>query len=293
VLEAVAGGVRVTSPFGGEVWRGHSPLELLGREVRVDLSGSGTILDQPVPDGTTLHYLARGRDGKFASATIQTPAVQLPAVARPRMVVDKSHYTLAVLDGDKVVKTYPIGLGSEPKKRKICQDNMSTPEGIYTIINLQPKATFFKAYDIDYPNQVDRLRYQIAQEKGLVPSDRDIGGEIQIHGRGHLGNWTFGCMSLDDEDMTELFARPELAAGTEVFICGSEIKPDDRPWLLQPPPDKVKAVQSALRKSGHYSGAIDGDLGPGTQMALGRYQLDHRLPLTCQLDLATREHFEL
>jgi hypothetical protein len=293
-LERTSAGIRVIPPWpGSEVWRGHSAFELYGREVCVRLDGGEVLVDSPVPDGTTLHYLAKNNDGRFAAATIDTPPVKLPTVRRPRLVVDKLRYVLMVLDGDTVVKTYAVGLGSQPVQRKICQDNMTTPEGVYSVYNLQPNATFYKAFDIDYPNEVDRLRYQIGQDKGLVGSDRGIGGEIQMHGRGSLGNWTFGCISLDDDDMDELFQHTELAAGMEIFICGSEIKLEDRPWLLHPPAEKVRHLQAALQKSGHYNGAVDGQLGPGTQESLGRYQAAKGLPLTCQLDSATREHFKL
>lgn len=288
-------GILVKAPWpDAEIWRGHSALELYGREVRVQVKSDGAALrDHPVPDGRTLHYVAVSTNGDYAAATISTPKVKLGRVQRPRLVMDKLHYTLSVLDGDTTVKTYAAGLGSDPRKRKICQDNMTTPEGLYTIYNLQPEATFFKAYDLDYPNMIDRLRYQIGQETGLVPSDRGIGGEIQIHGRGSLGNWTFGCISLDDDDIAELFEHPDLGVGMELFICGTEIKLEDRPWLVAPPPEKVRTVQLALQRSGYYQGTADGLLGSQTQEALGRYQVAKKLPLTCQLDSATRAHFQL
>ncbi len=45
--------------------------------------------------------------------------------------------------------------------------------------------------------------------------------------------------------------------------------------------DSVGAdVQVALRKRGYYSGAIDGDIGPGTRSAIRRYQRDHDLRAT-------------
>jgi hypothetical protein len=293
-LESDQEGIRVTLPWtGGELWRGHSALEFFGREVRVPLATGGSIVDSPVPDGRTLHYLARREDGTLAAASIETPPVNLPTVHHPRLVVDKAHYTLSVLDSDTVVKRYRIALGGDPVKSKICQDNLTTPEGVYTVYNLQPEASFHRAYDIDYPNVVDQIRHRIGQEVGLVPSDRDTGGEIQIHGCGSAGNWTAGCIALDDADIDELFQHSELAAGLEVFICGSEIKLEDRPWLLHPPSEKVRLLQAALQKSGHYSGAVDGQLGPGTQESLGRYQAAKGLPLTCQLDSATREHFKL
>ena len=46
----------------------------------------------------------------------------------------------------------------------------------------------------------------------------------------------------------------------------------------------VSQVQSALSREGYYRGAIDGSLGPATQSALRRYQRDHGLDATGQID---------
>jgi hypothetical protein len=46
----------------------------------------------------------------------------------------------------------------------------------------------------------------------------------------------------------------------------------------------VSQVQSALARDGYYRGAIDGSFGPGTRNALRRYQRDHGLDVTGQID---------
>lgn len=46
----------------------------------------------------------------------------------------------------------------------------------------------------------------------------------------------------------------------------------------------VNQVQSALAREGYYRGAIDGSFGPGTRSALRRYQRDHGLDATGQID---------
>lgn len=270
-----------------DVWRGQGEKGQLFQPVRVPVD-SLTARDTDIPDGTVLYYRAISPSGQQLSTSIAIEPRKLPELRRPRLLVDKSTYTLTVFDSDKFVKRYAIGLGADPTQRKICQDNRTTPEGLYTIINLQPRATFHRAYDLNYPNEVDHIRYRLGQEASRVPPGRDIGGEIQIHGLGSAGNWTFGCVSLDNPELDELFTRSELSVGTEVFLCGTEIRPTDRPWLLSPPEDKVRQLQEVLRNEGLYRGSLDGSLGPETMEALGRYQLAHHLPLTCQLDGATR-----
>src|SRR5438477_230085 len=46
----------------------------------------------------------------------------------------------------------------------------------------------------------------------------------------------------------------------------------------------VSQVQSALAREGYYRGAIDGSLGPATRSALRRYQRDHGLDASGQID---------
>lgn len=53
-------------------------------------------------------------------------------------------------------------------------------------------------------------------------------------------------------------------------------------------PDQVVAgVQAALQQRGYYTYAIDGTMGPLTKAAIGRYQTDHRLPVSYGIDAAT------
>jgi hypothetical protein len=43
-------------------------------------------------------------------------------------------------------------------------------------------------------------------------------------------------------------------------------------------------VQRALRRSGHYYGDIDGDIGPESRAAIREYQRDRGLPVTGRID---------
>ena len=53
------------------------------------------------------------------------------------------------------------------------------------------------------------------------------------------------------------------------------------------PEQIVAGVQVALQDEGYYTYAIDGQMGPLTRSAIGRYQRDHRLPITYEIDQAT------
>jgi murein L,D-transpeptidase YafK len=159
--------------------------------------------------------------------SITIPSKPLPKLTRPSIFIDKVHYFLEIRDNDDQVKRYPVALGQDPFKRKLHQDNATTPEGRYKIINLQPNATFYKAYDINYPNSTDRSRYNSAKRDGLVPSGRAIGGEIQIHGLGIGSNWTWGCVAMRNDDIDELFANKRIRSGVRITIVGYEITRDD------------------------------------------------------------------
>lgn len=287
-------GVELELPWEeAEVWRGYRPISTAsGQRSNVAyFKSAGSSLVDPAPHRVELFYLARNSEGQVAQCRLMAPDRPLPNLVSPRIQVDKLMYTLSLLDGDQVVKRYPIALGSNPQRRKFCQDNASTPEGIYRVYNLQPEATFYRAFDIDYPNPIDQLRHRIAVERGTVERSRSIGGEIQIHGMGIGANWTFGCMALRNEDMDELFSQPALGVDLEVFITGSQIRPEDRNWVREPRRQLVVKVQRALKQGGYYQGSLDGQFGLGTAEALGRYQADHGLPVSCQLDSGTRTHF--
>ena len=277
---------------GGELYRGYSPVRMGPRENRMKLQTDGSrAIDVEAPDSVTLHYLARKSGRRDLRAQITIPPRELPPLVAPSVEVDKTNYVVRVLDGEATVKRYPIALGGDPENRKFCQDRKSSPEGWYEVYNLQPNATFFKALDLDYPRPIDRIRHQLAVEQDKIEPTRPIGGEIQIHGWGIAGNWTAGCIAMRDDDLAELFASPAVRTGLKVFITGSQIKKNDKEWLRHPPIDAVRRVQTALRQAGHYQGAVDGEFGNGTALALGRYQVQNGLPDSCQLDHETREHF--
>lgn len=254
---------------------------------------SSSFVDDHLADGVDYYYqvAARDRAGRWTYSdvkSVRTPARALTAMSSPSIFVDKRHYILEVRDGEAVVKRYPIALGRNPFKRKLHQDNASTPEGSYRIVGLQPDATFHRAYDIDYPNRSDRLRYEVARDSHRLPSHGPaIGGEIQIHGKGIHANWTFGCIALRNTDMDELFTRAEIARGTRVRISGAELTASDIDAMERANVTEVRQAQTRLVALGFYRGPLDGLMGRRTMHALGVFQISKGLPLTCDIDTRT------
>lgn len=257
-------------------------------------------MDHDTAHNVTYHYQAfirkKGQKDTLAKSNtieISVPNVTIEELTDPVILIDKRHYYLEIQNKGKTAKRYPISLGRDPFKRKIHQDNKTTPEGLYKITNLQTEATFYKAIDIDYPNALDRIRYDFMKEEGLVPENRGIGGEIQIHGKhprfGSIQrNWTWGCISLRNTDMDEIFGLPALKVGVPVIIFGREFSLEDAMAQEKGRPlDEIKSVQKKLAAMGLYRGQIDGFLGRQTQFAIGRYQKEQDLPISCVLDART------
>lgn len=287
------------------LWRGTSNLlrgeldrtkfPVCGLPIPQELSGE--VVDDTVADGTRYFYQIEFVTpyGTYYSnvAGVTTPNVRLPSLRTPHIIVDKQHYFLEVLEWGTPVKRYPIALGQDPFKRKLHQDNASTPEGVYRIQKVVHDAAYYRAYDLDYPNDVDRLRYDFARRQGLVPEGRGIGGEIQIHGDVRvneevISNWTHGCIAMRNADLDELFSHPEIQEGCWVYIVGRDLTRDDLTSVLRPRNSaEIFAVEQRLQAMGLDPGAVDGELDAATMRAIGDFQLRHGLPLTCELDERT------
>jgi lipoprotein-anchoring transpeptidase ErfK/SrfK len=135
-----------------------------------------------------------------------------------KIVVKKNQRKLFLYQQGELLKTYPVDLGKSPKGPKICQGDMRTPEGEYKIIAKkdQGQTNFSQALLLNYPNELDRRRYELAVENGLLPRETGIGGMIEIHGEGIGFDWTKGCIALLNPYMKELFNQ--VPVGTTVEI---------------------------------------------------------------------------
>ncbi len=255
------------------------------------------LVDSMFAHNVTYYYRARVRRKCVGDVwsnvdSVYVPDIRIGRITGSSLLIDKLHYFLEVRDGGRMKKRYPVALGSKPRNRKLHMDRASTPEGIYRISGEQPEATFYKAFDIDYPNEVDWARYRCARDLELLPrrdgDDPVIGGEIQIHGEGIGINWTWGCIALRNEDIDELFEHSRVGKGMPVYIVGPELtRADVRSIRDYRTESESKRMQRRLKRLGYYEGKPDGVIGAGTRRALGRYQHDRGLPITCDLDART------
>lgn len=158
------------------------------------------------------------------------------------IVVDKMAYRCYVYVAGKKRAEYPIELGPRWLGHKRQKGDNATPEGHYYVIkkkNLR-YTTYYKALEINYPNEMDREQFLRAKARGELPRHAQIGGLIQIHGDGGKGmNWTSGCVALRNQDMDEVF---DLAGvGTRVTIVGA---------LKTPPALEQNSIISAQKLKG-------------------------------------------
>lgn len=147
--------------------------------------------------------------------------------AGPLLVMVKKARRLDYYRDGRLQRSMYVDLGADPVTRKLHSDFRTTPEGLYRVVRKLGlgETLYTLALLIDYPNDEDRRRYQSAQARGEVQLDTGIGGSIEIHGMGGLGqDWTWGCMAVSDEDMRWLF--PKVEVGTPVLIVGNDGRPD-------------------------------------------------------------------
>jgi murein L,D-transpeptidase YafK len=127
--------------------------------------------------------------------------------------IKKSKYLLSVIYKSKVVKSYPIVLGYNPKADKLKEGDYCTPEGKFIIKNMNPHEKWSKFLLLNYPNESSYKKHKLAKLKGLIPKDSEIGGEVGIHGVPNgkdfyidiKKNWTWGCISLKNKDINEIY----------------------------------------------------------------------------------------
>jgi murein L,D-transpeptidase YafK len=134
------------------------------------------------------------------------------------VLVVKSERQLYLMKGDKVLATYHVELGGEPKGHKQQEGDERTPEGRYVLDSKNANSKFYKSIHISYPNAQDR---ENARKRGVSP-----GGDIMIHGMPNdwgwawpalqTFSWTNGCIALRNQSMDEVWAAVD--AGTPIEI---------------------------------------------------------------------------
>jgi murein L,D-transpeptidase YafK len=128
-----------------------------------------------------------------------------------------------LFDGDRLVRSYPIQLGSQPVGDKQCLSDGRTPEGAFRITMLKYESQHHRFLGIDYPNMADARRGRAdglitdgeyravaeAHDRGVCPPwNTALGGGIGVHGTGPAKrdgpDWTAGCVAVSNAHIEEL-----------------------------------------------------------------------------------------
>ena len=184
------------------------------------------VLDTPVPTATptsTPTPLPQVKIDGVRTGRVPTPGQLLFAKTRDIAFMDplnwsvtifKKRHQLIVYYKGRLFKDYHavFGRSFEPGT-KLWEGDRRTPEGVYTIVEKHPSRRWDWFLTLNYPNALDRYRYEQMRDGGEVPNEDGrpvgVGGRIGIHGtdeselnRGDV-NWTTGCISVDDEETSK------------------------------------------------------------------------------------------
>ena len=135
-----------------------------------------------------------------------------------KILVIKSARRLELISDGKVIRSYRISLGKQPKGPKLQEGDKRTPEGLYWVDWRKRSDKFNLAMHINYPNITDAAK---ARREGVNP-----GSMIMIHGTPdseenpeelfHTLDWTDGYITMKNYEMREVWSM--VKDGTMVEI---------------------------------------------------------------------------
>ncbi|MFL6469169.1 MAG: murein L,D-transpeptidase family protein [Pyrinomonadaceae bacterium] len=150
---------------------------------------------------------------------------------RIRIEIHKKERTLRVYEGENLIKTFAVVLGFAPAGDKAVEGDGKTPEGRFYVFTKNPESKFHLSLGISYPSIEDAERgvkenliskeesdsiKKAINEKAKPLQKTKLGGEIYIHGGGTDGDWTDGCIALNNNEIAELFELVPVGAVVDI-----------------------------------------------------------------------------
>ncbi|MFT7519119.1 MAG: murein L,D-transpeptidase YafK [Kiritimatiellia bacterium] len=147
-----------------------------------------------------------------------------------RLTIDKSDRRMQLYSGERLLKTYRVGLAG-PELDKVREGDLATPEGTFQLVTRNAKSSYHLFLGINYPLAEDANRgekagmiskaqataIREADTAGRVPPwNTRLGGMIGIHGGGGSADWTLGCIAVENSEIEEIWAVTK--PGTTVTI---------------------------------------------------------------------------
>ena len=136
------------------------------------------------------------------------------------IVIDKSDYELNVYDDKGWYATYPVVFGNNSLDDKKMQGDKNTPEGTFHIASKRVHEKWCRYMGLDYPTAESNEKFNLRKQRGEIPANAKIGGGVGIHGTwphedfviDRYKNWTEGCISMKNSDVTELYTFTKTGA---------------------------------------------------------------------------------
>lgn len=154
------------------------------------------------------------------------------ALVDPHLVVVKSSHTLHLLDGDRIIRSYPIDLGVAPVGQKRIANDGRTPEGSFRVVTKNADSPFHRFIGIDYPGSV-AVDWGLAS--GLISPgeatsiladlashrrpnwETPLGGGIGLHGHRTGIDSTGGCIALANAHIEEVFSVVRIGDSVDIL----------------------------------------------------------------------------
>ncbi|MCF8030197.1 MAG: L,D-transpeptidase family protein [Desulfohalobiaceae bacterium] len=110
----------------------------------------------------------------------------------------------------KLITLYPVKASSGGPGPKLQEGDRQVPEGIYSVVSLNPNSNYHLSLKLNYPNGFER---RMARKAGR----RDPGGNIFIHGSAVSA----GCLAMGNANIEKLFvlAHDSDPSDTRVLIA--------------------------------------------------------------------------
>ena len=167
--------------------------------------------------------------------------------------------TLQLQENGKVLKTYPIGPGTK---------DTPSPMGIFKIVDKR------KNWYDGFGSRWMELNVPWGTF-GIHGTDKpySIGGYVSE-----------GCIRMFDRQVEELY--PQVKIGTKVIIDGPLTGHPAVTYRILVKGSRsalVYIVQNRLQAAGYYKGVCNGRFDHATEIAIKKYQKEHKLPVTAQI----------
>lgn len=177
---------------------------------------------QPDP---AIHPVSEGENYLNEGQALATLLPDRPDPAQTSILIEKGKNRLTLFYQDQPIKAYPVVFGDSPIGDKRREGDRKTPEGIFKIRDLYPHPDWARFIWLDYPNPTAWREHYRAKLTGQLNWFMPIGGQVGIHGVpagqdaiiDQRTNWTWGCPSLKNADVIELYTVVQVGTVVEII----------------------------------------------------------------------------